>query len=89
MPFFITTELDRKDLDRLTKTNREFAHIGKLSMNKTGIMVVASEGGVDWAAYWGPRNWEFDRIKNEGDKLSEESARALFPLISSEHHYGR
>ena len=43
-----------------------------------------------WTAYKGPSNWTDEQILDEGDKISEEAARGLFPAFdrSGRHYYG-
>ena len=51
-------------------------------------VVVAVVGyGHDWAAYRGLADWSPERVADEGDKLAEEAAGALFPTLAATLRY--
>jgi hypothetical protein len=46
--------------------------------------VVASIGyAADWAAYAGSYEWDYESIASNGDKISEEDAKRIFPEIAA------
>lgn len=48
------------------------------------IKVVAVAGFADdWAAYRGPSDWPDGLVAEQGDKLSQEAAEALFYVMAS------
>jgi len=57
--------------------------------DKLGYKIIASVGqaGFDWAAYFGPTTWTDAQICNNGDKLRESQATALFPTLAEKLKY--
>lgn len=54
-----------------------------------GSFVVAEGSIKDFAAYEGPMDWGHSRIARNGNKISEEEARELFPHLFDEYTYRR
>lgn len=55
-----------------------------------GYKVVAVVGSADdWAAYRAPLDWTDERVCTEGDKLSKEQAKAMFPSFANSGRYYR
>ena len=46
------------------------------------VIAIVRGHGLFWAAYRGPTEWSDQRVLDEGDKVSEETARSLFYAIS-------
>ena len=60
------------------------ARIETDTLSDEGYKVVAVIGGIDdFAVYQGRGRWPVDTIAREGDKISEEQARRLFPELSN------
>ncbi len=52
------------------------------------VKIVAVVGyGNDWAAYIGPSEWTDQRVSEEGDKISEDAAKNLFPAMAQAFGY--
>ena len=46
--------------------------------DKLGFKIIAVIAHGSWAAYRGLTHWSDERVASEGDKISEDAARALF-----------
>lgn len=55
-----------------------------------GYKVVAVCGAAnDWSAYRGHLDWSDEQVCMEGDKLSRDAAKALFPSFANSGRYYR
>jgi hypothetical protein len=46
------------------------------------VVAVVGSTGKDWAAYCAPTTWPDDEVATNGDKISEEAAKQLFPTLA-------
>lgn len=47
------------------------------------IIVVINPYIKSWGAWRGPTTWTDDRVAQVGDAISEEAAKALFPMMAA------
>lgn len=47
------------------------------------VVAVIDESWNGWRAYRGPTSWTDQQVADNGDAVSEETARALFPTLAA------
>jgi len=47
------------------------------------IVAWAHTTGWSWAAYYGPSDWTDEEVAKNGDELSENIAKGLFPVLAA------
>jgi hypothetical protein len=53
----------------------------------TRLRVVAVRGDVDdWAAYAGPASWPEQQVREHGNKLLQEDAARIFPILKADRY---
>jgi len=71
------------------RTYAEYYNKSEFKPNEVYVCkVVAVIGhGQQWAAYLGESDWEDERVLNDGDKVRQKAAEALFPTIAAQFRW--